>query len=81
MELLLGSICVFSHSVMSNSVTPWTVICQAPLSTGSARQEYWSGLPYPIPGDISDPGMKPTSPASFDWQVDSLPLHHPGSPA
>ena len=39
-------------SVISNSVTLWTVACQAPLSMGFSRQEYWSGLPYPPPGDL-----------------------------
>ena len=42
---------------------PWTVACQAPLSMGFPRQEYWSGLPFPPPGDLSDPGIKPLSPA------------------
>ena len=44
---------------------------------GFPRQEYWSGLPFPSPGDIPDPGMEPTPSA---WQVDSLPLSHQGSP-
>ena len=44
-------------------VTPWTVACQAPLSMEFSRQEYWSGLPFPSPGDLSDPGIKPMSPA------------------
>ena len=43
--------------------TPWTIVCQAPLSMGFSRQEYWSGFPFPSPGDLSDPGIKPTSPA------------------
>ena len=46
--------------------TPWTVACQAHLSMGFSRQEYWSGLPCPPPGDLPDPGIKPmslTSPA------------------
>ena len=51
-------------------VTPWTVACQAPLSMGFFRQEYWSGLPFPSPGDLSDPGIEPRSPA---MQADSLP--------
>ena len=38
---------------------PWTVACQAPLSMGFSRQEYWSGLPFPSPGDLPDPGMEP----------------------
>ena len=41
--------------------TPWTVACQAPLSMGFFRQEYWSGLPFPPPGDLSEPGVKPAS--------------------
>ena len=43
-------------------VTPWTVACQAPLSMAFHRQEYWSGLPFPPPGDLPDPGIKPRSP-------------------
>ena len=43
-------------------VTPWTVAHQAPLSMGFSRQEYWSGLPFPSPGDISDPRTEPVSP-------------------
>ena len=42
-------------------VTPWTVAHQAPLSMGFSRQEYWSGLPGPFPGDLPDPGIEPTS--------------------
>ena len=49
---------------MSNSfVTPWTVAHQALLSIGFPRQEYWSGLPFPFPGDLPDPEIEPTSPA------------------
>ena len=49
---------------MSNSfATPWTVACQAPLFIGFLRQEYWSGLPFPSPGDLPNPGLKLTSPA------------------
>ena len=44
-------------------VTPWTVACQAPLSMGFPRQEYWSGLPLSSPGDLPNPGIKPASPA------------------
>ena len=44
-------------------VTPWTVACQAPLSMGLSRQKYWSGLPFPSPGDLSNPGIEPESPA------------------
>ena len=44
---------------MSDSVTPWTVAGQAPLSMGFSRQEYWIGLPFPTPGDLPDPGIEP----------------------
>ena len=44
-------------------VTPWTVACQAALSMGFFRQDYWSGLPFPSPGDLPKPGIKPGSPA------------------
>ena len=43
---------------------PWTVVCQAPLSMGFPRQEYWSRLPFPTPGDLPAPGIEPRSPAS-----------------
>ena len=43
--------------------TPWTIACQAPLSMGFPRQEYWSGLPFPSLRDLPDPGIKPVSPA------------------
>ena len=46
---------------------------QAPLSMGFSRQEYWSGLPIPPPGDLPDPGIEPVSPVSPTLQVDSLP--------
>ena len=52
---------VLSHSVVSNSATPWTVAHQAPLSMKFSRQGYWSGLPFPIPGELPDPGIKPVS--------------------
>ena len=57
--------------------TAWTVACQAPLSTGFPRQEYWSGLPLPSPGDLPDPRTELESPA---WLADSLLLHPLGSP-
>ena len=44
--------------------TPWTVPCQAPLSMGFSRQEYWSELPFPLLGDLPNPGIEPMSPAS-----------------
>ena len=50
-------------SVMSDSVTPWTVASKAPLSMEFSRQVYWNGLPFPTPGNLPDPGFKPVSPA------------------
>ena len=44
--------------------TPWTVACQVSLSMGFSRQEHWNGLPFPPPGDLPDPGIKPESPVS-----------------
>ena len=65
-------VCVFSSSVMSDSfVTPWTIAHQAPLSMGFSRLESWSGLPFPPPGDLPNPMMKPTL---------SLALRYLGSP-
>ena len=51
-------------------MTPWTIARQVPLSVGYSRQEYWSGLPFPSPGDFPNPGIEPRSPA---LQADSLP--------
>ena len=55
--------------------TPWTVAHQAPLSMGFSRHEYWSGLPFPSPGDLPDPGIEPTFPA---LQADALTSEPPG---
>jgi len=54
----------------STLATPWTVACQVPLSMRFSRQEYWSGLPFPSPGDLPNPGIKPRSPA---LQADYFP--------
>ena len=59
-------------------VTPWTIASQTPPSMGFSRQEYWSGLPFPSPGDLPNLGIKPASTA---LQVNSLPLSHMGSPS
>ena len=56
----------------------WTVACQAPPSMGFSRQQYWSGLPCPPPGDLPDPGIELVSPA---LQVDFLPLSHCRNPS
>ena len=55
--------------------TPWTVAYQAPPSMGFSRQDYWSGVPLPSPGDLPDPGIGPRSPA---LQADALPSEPPG---
>ena len=57
--------------------TPWTAAYQVPPSTGFSRQEYWSGLPFPFPGDLPNPGIEPGFPA---LKVDSLPAEPPGKP-
>ena len=56
-------------------VTPWTVAYQAPLSMGFSRQEYWSALPFPSPGDLPNPGIEPGSPA---LEADALTSKPPG---
>ena len=58
-------------------MTPWTVAYQAPPSMGFSRQEYWSGLPFPSPRDLPNPGIKPGSP---EFQADALPSEPPGKP-
>ena len=64
--------------VMSDSsMIPWTVVRQAPLSMGFSRQEYGSGLPFPSPGDLPDPGIEPTSPALAGGSFTTEP---PGKP-
>ena len=70
--------CEISHfNHIQLFVTLWTIAHQAPLSMGFSRQEYLRGLPCSIPGDLPDPGIKPTSLA---LQMDSLPLVLPGKP-
>ena len=70
--------CMLSHSVMSNSAASWTVAHQTPLSMRFSSQEYWSGLPFPSPGNLPDPGIEPRSPALY---VDSLLSEPPEKPA
>ena len=60
---------------MSDSATPCTVARQAPPSMGFSRQEYWSGVPFPSPGDLPDPGIEPRSPT---LQADALTFEPPG---
>ena len=70
--------CVLGGLAVSDSfATPWTVAHQAPLCTGFPRQEYWSGLPLPSLGDLSNPGMEPEFPASAGGFFTTEP---PGKP-
>ena len=64
---------VKSLSCVQLFAIPWTVAHQAPLSMGFSRQEYWTGLPFPSPGDLPDPGIEPRSPA---LQADAYPLQY-----
>ena len=69
---------MLSHfSCVQLFATPWTVAHQAPLSKKLPWQDYWSGLPFPSPGDLPNPGIDLVSPA---LQADSLPLRYQGSP-
>ena len=72
-------LCVLAQSLSGVQLfeTLWTVVCQAPLSMGFPRQEYWSGFPFPSQGDFPNPGIEPGSPA---LQADSLPSEPPGKP-
>ena len=60
----------------ANSVTSWIIARQAPLSMGFSRQKYWSGLPFPSPGDLPDAGVEPRSPT---LQADALTSEPPGT--
>ena len=73
--LFLHCVCVLTcFSRVQLFATPWTVAHQAPLSMGFSKQEYWSGLPFPSPGDLPDPGIEPRSLMSPVLQADSLPV-------
>ena len=74
--ILILSYCGLSHSVMSDSATPGTVTYQDLLSMGFSRQEHWSGLPFPSPGDLPNPGIESRSPA---LQADALTSDQQGS--
>ena len=63
--------------IASDSATPWTAAYQAPPSMGFSRREYWSGLPFPSPGDLPNPGIEPRSPT---FQADALTSEPPGKP-
>ena len=74
--LSLQSVCV-SCLVVSDSVIPWIIAHQTPLSMEFSRKEYWSGLPFSFPGDLPKPGIEPGSSA---LQVNSLPSEPTGNP-
>ena len=74
---MLYKVKVKSFSRVRLFATPWTVAHQAPPSMGFSRQEYWSRLPFPSPGDLPNPGIKPGSPA---LQADALTSEPPGKP-
>ena len=69
--------CCLVTKLCPNLMTSWTVAHQAPLPKGFPRQEYWSGLSFPSPGHLPDPGIKAVSPALVGG---FLPLNHHGSP-
>ena len=69
------SVCLSHFSHVQLFATPWTVAHQAPLPMGFSRQEYWSELPFPSPGDLPHPGIEPRAPI---LQADSLPSKPPG---
>ena len=76
-ELLVWIKVCHSLSRVHLFAIPWTVACQAALSMGFSRQEYWGGLPCPPPGDLPSPGIEP---GSLALQADSLPSKPPGKP-
>ena len=67
------------YSVMSNSCDPVECTCQASLSTEFSRQDYWSGLSFPPPGDLPDPRIKPVSTVPPTFEVDSLSTEPSGN--
>ena len=79
----MRNLCVYLHvlcyvhllSRVQLCATLWTIACQAPLSMGFPRKEYWSGLPFPPPGDLPNPRLESVSPA---LQADSLPIEPKG---
>ena len=68
----------FSHVQLF--ATLWTIACQAPLSMGFSWQEFWSGLPFPPPGDLPNPGIEPASPASPVLAWGFFTTEPPGKP-
>jgi len=77
MQSVCVCVCVCALSVIPDSLQPHQLYPQAPLTIEFSSQEYWSGLPFPSPGDLPDPGIKPTSLASPALAGNSLPLAPP----
>ena len=78
--LVVSFALLFSCWVVTNSATPWIVACQAPLSVGFPRQEYWSGLPFPAPRDLPDPGINPMPLVSSALAGEFYTTGPPGKP-
>ena len=79
-DIKVSDACMHACLVMSDSATPWTITHQVPLSMEFSRQEYWSGLPFPSPEDLPDPGVELTSPASPELARDTFTTVPPGKP-
>ena len=73
-------VCAQSFNQVWLFASAWTVACQASLSMEFSKQEYWSGLLFPSPGDLPDPGIKPAPLRLLPWRADSSPLAPPGKP-
>ena len=80
-EVMYILICLYGGGLLLSHVqlfaAPWTITHQASLSMGVSRQEYWSGLPFPSPGDLPNPGIEPGSPVLL---ADFLPTELHGKP-
>ena len=76
-------VCVRAHALshVHLFVTPWTAVCQVPLSMGFSRQEHWSELPFHSPGHLPDPGIEPVSPASPALAGGFFTTEPPGKPS
>ena len=74
----IACLCALWFSCVWFFATPWTVACQAPLSMGFSRQEYWSGLPFCSPRDLSDTGTNPYHLHLLRWLADSVQVSHLG---
>ena len=77
---LLVVVAVQSLSHVQLFSTLWTIAHQAPLSMGFSSQEYWSGLPFPSPGDLPNPGIEPASPVSLALANEFFTTETPGKP-